>query len=205
MIRYNEPLQVHPIEVLPHIHPLAYQLHNVLLADMYKTSDQQKIQDKAHHLIILHKEDLQGNHLQINIVNDLRPISLADEQIRIPLLTDMDNTSVQREIQVKANHLIILPKEGRRGNHLQVNMVSTLRQIHQISLTGGRIHMLLLADPLNNVPMTGMDNTNDLCKKEIQDRQHSNLVIRPPEMHLDIRPLVAPLSNVQLPMVNTNS
>ena len=98
MIRYNEPLQVHPIEVLRHIHPLADKLNNVLLADMDKTSDQQKIQAEAHHLIILHKEDLRGNHLQIIMVNDLRQISLTGEQIRIPLQTHMGNTNEQQEI-----------------------------------------------------------------------------------------------------------
>ena len=204
-IRYNKPLQVHSIEVLRHIHPLADQLHNVLLADMDKTSDQQKIQAKAHHLIIQHKEDNQGSHLQINMVSDLPPISLAGEQIRIPLLTDMDNTNEQREIRVEANHLIILPKEDQQVNHLQINTVNDHRQIQPISLTGGRNHMPPLVDLLNNVPMTDTDNTNDLRKKEIKDRQHSNLLIRPTEMHLHIRPFVVPMSNVQLPMVNTNS
>ena len=52
MIRYNESLQVHPIEKLCRLHRLADPLINVLLADMDKTSDQQKIQAKAHHLII---------------------------------------------------------------------------------------------------------------------------------------------------------
>ena len=200
MIRYNESLQVHPIEKLCRLHRLADPLNNVLLADMDNTSDQQKIQAKAHHLIIQHKEDNQGSHLQINMVSDLPPISLTDEQIRIPLLTDMGNTNVQPEIRAKAYHLIILHKEDNQGNHLQINMVSVLRQIHQIRRTGGPNHIHPLA-----TPMIDTDNINDLCKKEIKDRQHSNLVIRPPEMHLDIRPLVAPLSNVQLPMVNTNS
>ena len=199
MIRYNEPLQVHPIEVLPHIHPLAYQLHNVLLADMDKTSDQQKIQAKAHHLIIQHKEDNQGSHLQINMVSDLPPISLAGEQIRIPLLTDMDNTNEQREIRVEANHLIILPKEDRQVNHLQINMVNDHRQINQIRRTGGPNHIHPLA-----TPMIDTDNINDLCKKEIKDRHHSNLLIRPTEMHLHIRPFVVPMSNVQLTIVNIN-
>ena len=205
MIRHNEPPQVHPIEEPWRLHPLADTLNNVLLADMYKTSDQQKIQAKAHHLIILPKDDQQGSHLQINMISDLPPISLAGEQMRIPLLTDMDNTNEQREIRVEANHLIILPKEDRQVNHLQINMVNDHRQIQPISLTGGRNHMPPLVDLLNNVPMTDTDNTNDLRKKEIKDRQHSNLLIRPTEMHLHIRPLVAPLSNVQLPMVNTNS
>ena len=61
-----------------------------------------------------------------------------------------------------------------------------------------------LVDLLNNVPMTDTDNTNDLRKKEIKDRQHSNLLIRPTEMHLHIRPFVVPMSNVQLTMVNIN-
>ncbi len=204
MIRYNEPLQVHPIEVLPHIHPLAYQLHNVLLADMDKTSDQQKIQAKAHHLIIQHKEDNQGSHLQINMVSDLRSISLAGEQIRIPLLTDMGNTNEQQAVQIEAHHLVILPKEDQQVNHLQINTVNDHRQIQPISLTGGRNHMPPLVDLLNNVPMTDTDNTNDLRKKEIKDRQHSNLLIRPTEMHLHIRPFVVPMSNVQLTMVNIN-
>jgi hypothetical protein len=65
---------------------------------MDKTSDQQKIQAEAHHLIILHKEDLRGNHLQIIMVNDLRQISLTGEQIRIPLQTHMGNTNEQQEI-----------------------------------------------------------------------------------------------------------
>ena len=155
MIRYNEPLQVHPIEVLPHIHPLAYQLHNVLLADMDKTSDQQKIQDKAHHLIIQHKEDNQGSRLQINMVSDPPPISLAGEQIRIPLLTDMGNTNVQPEIRAKAYHLIILHKEDNQDNHLQINMVSVLRQINQIRRTGGSNHIHPLA-----TPMIDTDNIN---------------------------------------------
>ena len=193
MIRYNEPLQVHPIEVLPHIHPLAYQLHNVLLADMDKTSDQQKIQAKAHHLIIQHKEDNHGSRLQINMVSDPPPISLAGEQIRIPLLTDMGNTNVQPEIRAKAHHLFILHKEDNQGNHLQINMVSVLRQINQIRRTGGSNHIHPLA-----TPMIDTDNTNDLCKKEIKDRQHSNLLIRPTEMHPHIPPLVDPLSNVPL-------
>ena len=181
-IRYNEPLQVHSIEVLRHIHPLADQLHNVLLTDTDNTSAQQKIQAKANHLVILPKDDQQGNHLQINMVSDLPPISLAGEQIRIPLLTDMDNTNEQREIRVEANHLIILPKEDQQVNHLQINMVNDHRQIQPISLTGGRNHMPPLVDLLNNVPMTDTDNTNDLCKKEIKDRQHDNLLIHPAEM-----------------------
>ena len=143
--------------------------------------------------------------LQINMVSDLPPISLASEQIRIPLLTDMDNTNEQREIRVEANHLIILPKDDQQGNHLQINTVSVLRQIYQISLTGDRSYMPPLADPLSNALLIGTDNTNDLCKKEIKDRLHSNLLIRPTEMHLHIRLLVAPLSNVRsIGMVNIN-
>ena len=199
MIRYNEPLQVHPIEVLRHIHPLADQLHNVLLTDTDNTSAQQKIQAKANHLVILPKDDQQGNHLQINMVSDLPPISLTDEQIRIPLLTDMGNTNVQPEIRAKAYHLIILHKEDNQGNHLQINMVSVLRQIHQIRRTGGPNHIHPLA-----TPMIDTDNINDLCKKEIKDRHHSNLLIRPTEMHLHIRPFVVPMSNVQLTIVNIN-
>ena len=177
MIRYNEPLQVYPIEVLRHIHPLADKLNNVLLADMDKTSDQQKIQAEANHLIILPKDDQQGSHLQINMVSDLPPISLASEQMRIPLLTDMDKTNDQQKIQAEANHLVILPKDDQQGNNLRINMVSALRQIHQISLTGDRNHIHPLADLLID-----MDNTNDLCKKEIKDRQHSNLLIQPTDM-----------------------
>ena len=205
MIRYNEPLQVYPIEVLRHIHPLADKLNNVLLADMDKTSDQQKIQAEANHLIILPKDDQQGSHLQINMVSDLPPISLASEQMRIPLLTDMDKTNDQQKIQAEANHLVILPKDDQQGNNLRINMVSALRQIHQISLTGDRNYMPPLADPLSNVLLIGTDNINDLCKKEIKDRLHSNLLIRPTEMHLHIRLLVAPLSNVRsIGMVNIN-
>ena len=205
MIRHNEPPQVHPIEEPWRLHPLADTLNNVLLADMYKTSDQQKIQAKAHHLIIQHKEDNQGSHLQINMVSDLPPISLAGEQIRIPLLTDMGNTNVQPEIQAEAHLLIILPKDDQQGNNLQINTVSVLRQIYQISLTGDRSYMPPLADPLSNALLIGTDNTNDLCKKEIKDRLHSNLLIRPTEMHLHIRLLVAPLSNVRsIGMVNIN-
>ena len=198
MIRYNELLLVYQAEGQCRLHRLADQLNNVLLADMYKTGDQQKIQAKAHHLIIQHKEDLRGNHLQINMVSDLPPISLAGEQMRIPLLTDMDNTNEQREIRVEANHLIILPKEDRQVNHLQINMVNDHRQIQPISLTGGRNHMPPLVDLLNNVPMTDTDNTNDLCKKEIKDRHHSSLLMHPTEIHLHIPPLLDPLSNVPL-------
>ena len=72
MIRYNESLQVHPIEKLCRLHRLADPLNNVLLADMDNTSDQQKIPPEACHLIILSKEDLWGNHPQINMVTDLR-------------------------------------------------------------------------------------------------------------------------------------
>ena len=85
------------------------------------------------------------------MVIDLPPISLAGEQIRIPLLTDMGNTNVQREIQVEANHLIILLKEDQQVNHLQINMVSVLRQIYQISLTDEQIRIPL---------QTHMGNTN---------------------------------------------
>ena len=133
------------------------------------------------------------------MVSDLPPISLTDEQIRIPLLTDMGNTNVQPEIRAKAYHLIILHKEDNQGNHLQINMVSVLRQINQIRRTGGSNHIHPLA-----TPMIDTDNINDLCKKEIKDRHHSNLLIRPTEMHLHIRPFVVPMSNVQLTMVNIN-
>ena len=82
-------------------------------------------------------------------------------------------------------------------------MVNNLRQI---SLTGGRNHIPSLADLLNNVLLIGTDNTNDLCKKEIKDRHHSNLLIHPTEVHLHIPSLADLLSNVQLTdMVNTSS
>ena len=205
MIRHNEPPQVHPIEEPWRLHPLADTLNNVLLADMYKTSDQQKIQAKAHHLIIQHKEDNQGSHLQINMVSDLPPISLAGEQIRIPLLTDMGNTNVQPEIQAEAHLLIILPKDDQQGNNLQINTVSVLRQIYQISLTGDRSYMPPLADPLSNALLIGTDNTNDLHKKGIKGRQQSNMLIHPTEMHLHILHLVYPPSNIQLTgMFNIN-
>ena len=61
-------------------------------------------------------------------------------------------------------------------------MVSTLHQIHQISLTGVRNHMLLLVDLLNNVLLRDTDNINDLHKTEIKDRQHSNLLIQLTDM-----------------------
>ena len=138
------------------------------------------------------------------MVSDLRSISLAGEQIRIPLLTDMGNTNEQQAVQIEAHHLVILPKEDQQVNHLQINTVNDHRQIQPISLTGGRNHMPPLVDLLNNVPMTDTDNTNDLRKKEIKDRQHSNLLIRPTEMHLHIRPFVVPMSNVQLTIVNIN-
>ena len=196
MIRYNESLQVHPIEKLCRLHRLADPLNNVLLADMDNTSDQQKIQAEAHHLIIQHKEDNQGSHLQINMVSDLPPISLAGEQIRIPLLTDMDNTNEQREIRVEANHLIILPKEDQQVNHLQINMVNDHRQI---SLAGTQ-NLHTLADPLIET-----DNINDLHKKGIKGRQQSNMLIHPTEMHLHILHLVYPPSNIQLTgMFNIN-
>ena len=112
----------------------------------------------------------------------------------------MGNTNVQPEIRAKAHHLIILHKEDNQGNHLQINMVSVLRQIHHIHRTGSPNHIHPLA-----TPMIDTDNINDLCKKEIKDRQHSNLLIRPTEMHLHIRLLVAPLSNVRsIGMVNIN-
>ena len=111
----------------------------------------------------------------------------------------MDNTSAQQKIQVKANHLIILLKEDQPSNNLQINMVSVLRQIHHIRRTGSPNHIHPLA-----APMIDTDNTNDLRKKEIKDRQHSNLLIHPTEMHLHIRPFVVPMSNVQLTMVNIN-
>ena len=101
MIRYNELLLVYQAEGQCRLHLLADPLNNVLLADMYKTSDQQKIQAEANHLIILPKDDQQGNHLRINTVSVLRQIyqiSLTDEQIRIPLQTHMGNTNVQQEI-----------------------------------------------------------------------------------------------------------
>ena len=68
---------------------------------MGNTNVQPEIQAEAHFLIILPKDDQQGNHLRINTVSVLRQIyqiSLTDEQIRIPLQTHMGNTNVQQEI-----------------------------------------------------------------------------------------------------------
>ena len=140
MIRHNEPPQVHPIEEPWRLHPLADTLNNVLLADMDNTSDQQKIQAEANHLIILPKDDQQGSHLQINIVNDLRPISLAGTQ----------NLHTLADPLIETDNINDLHKKGIKGRQ-QSNLLIRPTEMH--------LHIPPLVYPLSNVPLTDRGNT----------------------------------------------
>ena len=175
MIRHNEPPQVHPIEEPWRLHPLADTLNNVLLADMDNTSDQQKIQAEANHLIILPKDDQQGSHLQINIVNDLRPISLAGTQ----------NLHTLADPLIETDNINDLHKKGIKGRQ-QSNMLIHPTEMH--------LHILHLVYPPSNIQLTGMFNINGRQRNQGQDRQHNQtkapFLIRIQKKYLKNIPLI---------------